>query len=74
MAQQSEAGLEISQASQAADMSMNSANNSVENLAESAKKVDKSSDEMITVAQSMAQSTKDVQHGIHDFLETLRKH
>jgi len=73
MEQQNEAGREISQASQEAGMSMNSANHSVESLADSASKVDKSSDDMITVAKSMAQSTADVQRGLQEFLETLRK-
>jgi len=74
MEQQSDAGREISQASQEADMSMGEANHSAVNLAGLASNVAKSSDEMIAVAQSMAQSTDNVQQGIQEFLETLRKH
>jgi len=73
MEQQSDAGREISQASQQADMSMGEANHSAVDLAGLASNVAKSSDEMIVVAQSMEQSTEHVQQGIQEFLETLRK-
>ncbi len=73
MEQQALAGREISDAAQQADMSMGDARTAVSELAGSAGGVDKSSDEMIAVADSMSQRTSDVQDGIRQFLETLRK-
>ncbi|MDQ6986271.1 MAG: methyl-accepting chemotaxis protein [Mariprofundaceae bacterium] len=73
MDQQSLASREISQAAQQADVSMGEARTSVGDVATSAGNVDKSSDEMINVAGSMAQRTEDVQDGIRQFVNTLRK-
>ncbi|MDQ6969535.1 MAG: methyl-accepting chemotaxis protein [Mariprofundus sp.] len=73
MQQQAQAGREISDAAQQADMSMGEARMAVSELVGSAEGVDKSSDDMIAVAVSMSKRTVDVQKGIHSFLETLRK-
>jgi len=73
MEQQALAGREISDAAQQADMSMGDARTAVSDLADSAGGVDKSSDEMIAVADSMSQRTLEVQDGIRQFLNTLRK-
>jgi len=73
MEQQTTAGQEISHASQEADMRMSEASQSAGQLASLASNVAKSSDDMSSVAQSMTQSTENVQQGIHEFLETLRK-
>jgi len=72
MEQQALAGREISDAAQQADMSMGEARTSVGELADSSTTVDKASDEMIEVAESMAHRTEEVQQGIRDFLATLR--
>ncbi len=73
MDQQSLASREISQAAQQADVSMGEARTSVGDVATSAENVDKSSDDMIDVASSMAKRTEDVQNGIRQFVDTLRK-
>jgi len=73
MDQQSLASREISQAAQQADVSMGEARTSVGDVATSAENVDKSSDEMIDVTGSMAKRTEDVQNGIRQFVDTLRK-
>jgi len=73
MQQQAQAGREISDAAQQADMSMGDARTAVSELVDSAEGVDKSSDEMIAVADSMSHRTLEVQDGIRQFLNTLRK-
>ncbi|MDX8398527.1 MAG: methyl-accepting chemotaxis protein, partial [Mariprofundaceae bacterium] len=72
MQQQALAGREISNAAQQADMSMNEAKSSTESLQEYATAVDKSSDDMIVVADSMVDRIEEVQKGIHNFVEGLR--
>jgi len=73
MQQQAEAGHEISNAAQQTDISMGDARTAVDTLANTAIELDKSSDEMIEVANSMSERTEAVQQGINSFVETLRK-
>ncbi|MDQ6952750.1 MAG: PAS domain-containing methyl-accepting chemotaxis protein [Mariprofundaceae bacterium] len=73
MDEQSQAGREISNAAQQADMSMTEANASLSYMVESAGNVAQSSGEMLHVASSMLRSTEEVQEGIQQFIESLRK-
>ncbi|MDX8397229.1 MAG: methyl-accepting chemotaxis protein [Mariprofundaceae bacterium] len=73
MQQQSVVGRDISVSAQQADSSMSDVHASVTGLSSLALEVDKSSNEMIEVAVLMEKRTEDVQAGIDQFLETLRK-
>ncbi|MBL1352092.1 MAG: PAS domain-containing protein [Zetaproteobacteria bacterium] len=73
MDQQASAGHGISNAAQQANLSMSEANDSLNQMAESASNVAQSSGEMLNVASSMLRSTEDVQKGIQQFIESLRK-
>ncbi|TLS67955.1 PAS domain-containing protein [Mariprofundus erugo] len=73
MQQQTLASQEISNAAQQADSSIHDARVSVEELANAAENVDQSSGEMTSLTELMLQRTEEVQHGIREFVDTLRQ-
>jgi len=72
MEQQALASQEISSSAQQADMCMGDADTAVSDMAYMVSEVDRSSDEMIAVAETMARRTQEVREGMHSFLKTLR--